>query len=167
MSELRYVDPHRRRGWVYRAYVRFGGTSRPAIWFSRKVLWKLDPVLLRLSDGRLSLAPGIPNGLLETIGARTGQVRRHAVIYFHDGDVVTIVASKFGDPEHPAWYHNAVANPDVVFAGQPYVAHVVDDESELGRLWPLAEGFFPPYAFYRRRAAQTGRTIPILQLTRP
>ena len=167
MSRLRYVDPHRRRGPVFRAYVRVTGTTRLAIWFSRKVLWKLDPVLLRLTGGRLSLAPAIPSGLLETIGARTGEVRRHAVIYFHDGDVITIVASKFGDPEHPAWFHNAVAHPEVVFAGQPYRARVVDDESELARLWPLAEAFFPPYAVYRRRAAGTGRTIPILQLTPP
>ena len=167
MSELRYVDPHRRRGPLYRAYVRLTGTTRLFIWFSRKVLWKLDPVVLRLTGGRVSLAPAIPNGLLETIGARTRAVRRHAVIYFHDGDVVTIVASKFGDPEHPAWFHNAVAHPDVVFAGHPYRARVVTDEAELARLWPLAEGFFPPYAFYRERAARAGRTIPILQLTPP
>jgi deazaflavin-dependent oxidoreductase (nitroreductase family) len=150
---------------VFRAYVRMTGTTRPAIWFARRVLWKLDPMLLRLTGGRLSLAPAIPNGLLDTIGARTGEVRRHAVIYFHDGHKVTIVASKFGDPEHPAWFHNAVAHPDVVFAGRPYRAQVVDDEAELARLWPLAEGFFPPYAFYRARAARTGRTIPMLQLT--
>ncbi len=167
MSDLRRIDPHRRRGVLRRAYLRVGGTTRPAIWFSRHLLWKLDPILLRLTGGRISLAPGIPTLLLETRGARTGETRRHAVIYFHDGDVVTIVASRFGDPEHPAWFHNARANPEVLVNGEPHVARVVDDEAELARLWTIAERFFPPYAFYRRRAAQVGRTIPILQLTRP
>src|SRR5687767_6996643 len=107
----KHVDPHRRRGRLFAAYARIFGTTRPAIWFSRHVLWKLDPVLLRLTGGRVSLGPALPTLLLETTGARSGQPRRHAVIYFHDGGDVIVVASKFGDPEHPAWFHNARANP--------------------------------------------------------
>ena len=161
---LRIVDPHVRRGAVFRAYARLFGTTRPAMWFARKVLWTLDPRLLHATGGRLSLAVGLPRALLDTRGARTGQVRRHAVIYFHDGERVTIVASKFGVPEHPAWFHNARANPDVVFGGEPYCAHVVQDESERARLWELADRVFPPFATYRERAASVGRAIPILQL---
>jgi deazaflavin-dependent oxidoreductase (nitroreductase family) len=161
---LTYVDPDRRRGWLYRAYARVFGTTRPAMWFARTVLWKVDPHLLRLTGGRLSLAVGIPRALLETTGARTGVPRRHAVIYFHDGERPTIVASKFGLPEDPAWFHNVRANPAVAFGGEPYRADVVDDPEELERLWALADAVFPPFAIYRERAARTGRTIPILQL---
>jgi hypothetical protein len=75
------------------------------------------------------------------------------------------VASKFGYLENPAWYHNARANPDLVFGGRPHRAEVVEDESELARLWELADRVFPPFATYRERAARVGRTIPILQLT--
>ena len=44
-------------------------------------------------------------------------MRRNVVIYFHDGDRVTIVASKLGLPQHPAWFHNLRADPDVTFGG--------------------------------------------------
>ena len=149
---------------MFRAYTRVFGTTRPAMWFSKHVLWKLDPIMLRLTRGRFGLALGLPTAVLETLGARTGEVRRHAVIYFHDGDRVTIVASKFGYPENPAWFHNLRAHPDVTFGGAPYAAVVVEDESERTRLWELADRVLPAFAIYRERAAAVGRTIPIVQL---
>ena len=160
---LPYVDPRASRGWLYRAYARFSGT-RMAAWLSPKVLWKLDPYLLRLTRGRVGMGLMLPTALLETRGARTGRARRNGVIYFHDGERVTIIASKLGLPEHPSWFHNACANPDVVFGGRPFRVEVVDDEASRARLWELADRVFPPYAAYRERAAGVGRTIPILQL---
>ena len=160
---LPYVDPRAPRGRLYRAYVRLVGT-RVAGWLSRNIAWKVDPYLMRLTGGRLGVALILPTALLETRGARTGRVRRNVVIYFHDGDRVTIIASKLGMPEHPSWFHNARANPDVTFGGQPFRAEVIDDESARTRLWELADRVFPPYAAYRNRAARVGRTIPILQL---
>jgi len=136
-------------------------------WLSRKIAWKLDPHLLRRTRGRLGTGLLLPTALLETRGARTGEVRRNGVIYFHDGERVTIVASKLGAPEHPAWFHNARAHPDVRLGGVPFRAEVVDDEASRARLWQLADQVFPAYAVYRERAARTGRTIPILQLIPP
>jgi deazaflavin-dependent oxidoreductase (nitroreductase family) len=133
-------------------------------WLSRTVGWKVDPFLLRLSGGRVGTGLLIPTALLETRGARTGQPRRSAVIYFHDGDRVTIIASKLGMPKHPAWFHNLRAHPDVRFGGQPFRAEVVEEESERERLWQLADRVLPAYARYRERAAAAGRTIPIVQL---
>jgi deazaflavin-dependent oxidoreductase (nitroreductase family) len=106
----------------------------------------------------------LPTALLETRGARTGRMRRTGVIYFHDGERVTIIASKLGAPEHPSWFHNARANPDVELGGQPFRVQVVDDEPSRARLWELADRVFAPYAAYRENAARAGRTIPILQL---
>jgi deazaflavin-dependent oxidoreductase (nitroreductase family) len=160
---LPYVDPHAPRGPLYRAYVRFLGT-RLAAWLSAHVVWKVDPHLMRLTGGRLGMGLILPTALLETRGARTGQVRRNGVIYFHDGERVTIVASKLGAPEHPAWFHNARANPDVLLGSRPFRAEVVEDEEERARLWELADRVFAPYAAYRERAARAGRSIPILQL---
>ncbi len=160
---LPYVDPRTPRGPLYRAYVRFLGT-RLAAWLSVHIVWKVDPPLMRLSGGRLGMGLMLPTALLETTGARSGLPRRNGVIYFHDGERVTIVASKLGAPEHPAWFHNACANPDVVFGGQPFRAEVVEDEPSRTRIWALADSVFPPYAAYRERAARVGRTIPILQL---
>jgi deazaflavin-dependent oxidoreductase (nitroreductase family) len=160
---LPYVDPQAAHGPVYRAYVKFLGT-RLAAWLSMHVVWKVDPHLLRSTGGRLGLGLMLPTALLETTGARSGRPRRNGVIYFHDGERVTIVASKLGAPEHPAWFHNACANRDVVLGGQPFRVEVVEEESSRARLWELADRVFPPYAAYRERAARAGRTIPILQL---
>jgi deazaflavin-dependent oxidoreductase (nitroreductase family) len=107
----------------------------------------------------------LPTALLETRGAKSGAVRRNAVIYFHDGDRVTIVASRQGDTRHPAWFHNLRADPDVRLGGTPMRATVVSDEEERRRLWTLADRVFAPYAAYRAEAARANRTIPIVQLT--
>ena len=163
--ELPYVDPQARRGVLYRAYARLVGT-RAMGWVSRTVVWKLDPLLMRLSGGRIGMGLVLPTALLETTGARTGQPRRNGVIYFHDGERVTIIASKLGLPQHPAWFHNLRANPDVKLGGRPFRAEIVDDERERARLWQLADQVFPAYAVYRERAARAGRTIPIVQLVR-
>lgn len=163
---LPYVDPHAPRGPLYRAYVRFLGT-RVAAWLSMRVVWKVDPHLMRLTGGRLGMGLIVPTALLETRGARSGLVRRNGVIYFHDGERVTIVASKLGAAEHPAWFHNVRAHPDdVCLGGVALRAHVVEDEAERARLWALADRVFPPYASYRERAARAGRTIPLVQLVR-
>lgn len=163
MSELRHVDPHARRGPLYRAFAWLTGT-RVMGGFSRAVAWKLDPYLMRMSRGRLGFGLLLPTALLETRGARTGEPRRNAVIYFHDGEHAIIVASKLGLPEHPAWFHNLRANPDVTLGGQPFCAEVVGDEAERARLWRLADDVFPAYAAYRERAHRAGRTIPIVRL---
>ena len=165
--KIRYIDPLTRRGPLYRAYASVFGSGRVALWISKHIGWKLDPYLLRLSGGRLSFALVLPTGLLETRGARTGRVRRNAVIYFHDGDQVTLMPAKAGAPENPAWYHNVRAHPDVTFAGQPFRAEVIDDDAERARLWALADRVFPPYAAFREKAARAGRTIPIIQLIPP
>jgi deazaflavin-dependent oxidoreductase (nitroreductase family) len=107
----------------------------------------------------------LPTALLETKGAKSGEIRRNAVIYFHDGSLVTIVASKAGAPKHPAWFHNLEADPDVTFGGIPMRATVIEDEAERQRIWKLADRVFAPYATYRREAAAANRTIPIVQLS--
>jgi deazaflavin-dependent oxidoreductase (nitroreductase family) len=134
-------------------------------WLAVNISWKIDPHLLKLTRGRLSTAAPLPAGLLETRGARTGRPRRNATLYFHDGESVTIVASKRGTPEHPAWYHNLRANPEVRFGGAPFRAVIVEDEAERRRLWDLADRVFPEYPRYREEAGRSGREIPIVQLT--
>ena len=113
---------------------------------------------------RVPALTGPGKSVLETVGAKSGAPRRNAVIYFHDGERVTIVASNAGSPRHPAWYHNLRARPDVTFGGMPMRATVVDDEAERARLWPLADNVFPAFAGYRRDAAAVNRRIPIVQL---
>lgn len=163
-SRLKYVDPNQPRGWFSSAYAAFSNT-RLGRFLSIHVVWKLDPPLMRATGGRLGFDLMIPTALLETRGARSGKLRRNAVIYFHDGERVTIIASKLGLPNNPAWFHNLRANPDVTLGGVPMRATVVEGEAERRRLWTLADQVFAPYAAYRREAAQANRTIPIVQLT--
>jgi deazaflavin-dependent oxidoreductase (nitroreductase family) len=33
-------------------------------------------------------------------------------MYHEDGNAIAVAASKAGQPTHPAWFHNLVANPD-------------------------------------------------------
>jgi deazaflavin-dependent oxidoreductase (nitroreductase family) len=163
-AQLRYADPNQPRSWFSRLYAALSAT-RPARFVSAKIGWKIDPYLLRATRGRLGTGLVLPTALLETRGAKSGSLRRTAVIYFHDGDRVTIIASKAGDAHHPAWYHNLRAHPDVTFGGIPMRATVVSDDAERQRLWRLADNVFAPFARYRREAANANRTIPIVQLT--
>lgn len=96
------------------AYAAFSAT-RLGRFLSAKVAWKVDPYLLRATRGRVGLGLGLPNALLETRGAKTGAVRRNA--------------DKAGAGRHPAWFHNLLAHPDVVFGGIPMRAAVVGDSS--------------------------------------
>lgn len=163
-ARLKYVDPNRPRSWFSRAYAALANT-RLGRFMSANVVWKVDPYLMRITRGRVGMGLVMPTALLETRGAKSGAVRRNVVIYFHDGDLVTIVASKLGYEKHPAWFHNLRAHPDVTFGGISMRATVVDDEAERRRLWTLADRVFAPYAAYRREAAKVNRTIPIVQLT--
>ena len=163
-TRLKYVDPNRRPGLFSRTYAAFSNT-RLGRFLSVHVAWKVDPFLMRITRGHLGLDLTIPTALLETRGAKSGALRRNVVIYFHDGERVTIVASKLGFENHPAWFHNLRANPDVTLGGVSMQATIVTDEAERSRLWALADGVFAPYAAYRREAAKVNRAIPIVQLT--
>ncbi len=138
--------------------------TRPARWISSVVGWRLDPFLLRLSGGRLATTGVIPAAVLETTGARTGRVRRNAVICIRDGDRTVIAASHAGAATHPAWFHNLCADPQVVIAGRPVRAVLLDDEIEIRRWWRVADEVFPGFAAYRDEAAAHGRRIPLVEL---
>ncbi len=163
-NQLRYVDPTQPPGFLNRAYAALANT-RLGRFMSVNLVWKVDPYLMRATRGRLGMGLAMPTALLETRGAQSGARRRNVVIYFHDGERVTIVASKLGQEKHPAWFHNLQANPEVTFGGVPMRAAVVSDEAERQRLWALADNVFAPYAAYRREAAKSERTIPIVQLS--
>lgn len=167
-QSLPHVDPRTPRGRIYRLFVSFVSTGFMT-WLARTrpwaaVIWRIDPLLMRLTHGRLRTGLLLPTALLETRGARTGRLRSNAVIYFHDGERVTIIASQAGRPDNPSWFYNARANPDVTLAGRPFRAEVIEDEAERARLWELADSVLPAFARYRDTAGHAGRTIPILQL---
>lgn len=109
---------------------------------------------------------GITTLLLTTTGRKSGQHHRTALIYGEDGGNHVIVASKGGAPNHPAWFLNLQADPEVtvqvkdqVFAAKARVA----TGSERDRLWRRMVEIFPNYADYQ---AKTDREIPVIVLER-
>jgi deazaflavin-dependent oxidoreductase (nitroreductase family) len=105
-----------------------------------------------------------PALLLTTTGRKSGEKFVLPLFYGTEGDSYIIVASKGGAPEHPGWYRNILANPEVdVQAGTKKVkarARTAAGE-ERDRLWKKALEFWPPYADY---ALKTEREIPVVVL---
>jgi deazaflavin-dependent oxidoreductase (nitroreductase family) len=128
-----------------------------------------DRIVLRVSGGRttaVGLAAGLPVLTLTTIGAKSGQLRSVPLAAIRDGDKLVLIASNFGQPHHPAWYHNLKKHPQatVTLNGRTgdYVAGEAKDE-EYERLWQKAVALYAGYAAYKTRTG--GRQIPILVLT--
>jgi deazaflavin-dependent oxidoreductase (nitroreductase family) len=130
---------------------------------------KIHVALYRRSGGRLGgHLPGWPAArilLLDHVGARSGQRRTSPLMYHEEGDTVAVVASKAGQPTHPAWLHNLRANPDTTIQigrDRRSVRARVASDSERERLWPRFVAFYPGYEFFQRNAK--GRRIPIVIL---
>lgn len=158
---LTRIDPSTPHGALTRALHAFG-RSPAGRWYGIAVASRVDPWLLRVTDGRLCSVGPMPTALLGHTGARSGQPRSNPLLYFHDGDDVVLVASSFGRDRHPAWYHNLRAHPECTLNGDPYLAREVEAEAERRRLYGLAVRLYPGYADYE---ARTTRRIPVLRLT--
>ena len=108
--------------------------------------------------------PDTPTLLLTTTGRKSGKQITMPLIYGVDGDRWVIVASKGGAPEHPAWFLNLQAKPQVELqvVGKKFsaVARVASGE-ERARLWKLMSDIYPPYPEYQTR---TTREIPVVVL---
>lgn len=103
---------------------------------------------------------------LTTTGRRSG--RPHTVMLTSpaeaDGAIV-IVASRGGDPHHPAWFLNLRADPRVTVRlarseRQPMRARAATAD-ERAELWPLITARHRNYARYQ---AKTAREIPLVLL---
>jgi len=106
----------------------------------------------------------LPIVVLTSVGAKTGKLRKTALMRVeHDGRYA-VVASKGGAPMHPLWYHNLVANPHVELQDGPvkrdYTARELTG-SEREEWWERAVAAYPPYADYQTR---TARQIPVFLL---
>lgn len=107
---------------------------------------------------------GVPIIVLTSVGAKSGKLRKTALMRVeHDGDYV-VVASKGGAPEHPSWYHNLVAEPHVELQDgevrKDYRARLLEGD-EYATWWDRAVAVWPDYAEYQKK---TDRTIPVFVL---
>ena len=121
-------------------------------------------------DGHMFTTPtqpglSVPSLLLVTKGRKSGEKYLFPLFYGDtDNGGYYIVASKGGAPDHPGWYKNLKANPEVeVQVGTKTVkarARTVSG-AERAKLWDGALKFWPPYADYQKK---TDRQIPVVVL---
>ncbi len=160
--------PERQRqlNWIEQRLENFA-KSKPGGWYFVNVAMRVDRVLLPLSGGRVSSSPGQPICLLETVGAKSGEVRKTPLLFMPQGERMVLVGSKAGAPKHPAWIHNMRKNPRVKILAPKrtgeYVAREAEGE-ERARLWDKAVDFYAGYATYQERAGK--RRIPVVVLER-
>ncbi len=102
--------------------------------------------------------------VLTTVGAKTGKLRKTALMRVEHEGVYAVVASLGGAPKHPAWYFNVVAQPHVELQDGPvkrdYRAREVTG-AEKAIWWERAVAAYPPYADYQEN---TERQIPVFVL---
>ena len=105
---------------------------------------------------------GLPVIIVTHCGRKTSAIRKTPLMKVVDGNNYILVASQGGVPEHPLWYHNLKADPNVEIRDKSKVyamrVREVVDSVERERLWNIAVGAFPPYQDYQEK---TERVIPI------
>jgi len=123
---------------------------------------------LRANHGRATSGPFAGRNvlILTTRGARSGEVRENPLAYTRTGDDYVVIASKGGSPEHPGWFHNLVANPDIeieVGADTIPVRARVAEGDEREKIWTKQKQLMPGFADYEAKA---NRQIPVIVLER-
>src|SRR5215207_6450169 len=106
---------------------------------------------------------GIPVIIVTMKGAKSGKVRKIALMRVeHEGEYA-LVASFGGAPKHPVWYWNLKEHPDEVLiqdGPEPFRVTVREVEGdERAEWWKRAVAVYPPYAEYQEH---TDRVIPVL-----
>jgi deazaflavin-dependent oxidoreductase (nitroreductase family) len=141
------------------------GEYEPSAWD-----WVRDQVdTFERSNGREANTfadTGLPIIVITTVGNKTGNVRKMALMRVeHDGEYA-LVASVGGMPRNPVWYYNLKADPHVVIQDGTdrfdATAREVDGE-ERTTWWKRAVEAYPDYAVYQEA---TTRVIPVFVATR-
>ncbi|MDO3649673.1 nitroreductase family deazaflavin-dependent oxidoreductase [Nocardia mangyaensis] len=136
--------------------------------FQLKTMNGVHRALLKVTGGRIgNQIFGMPSLELTTIGRKSGTPRPVMLTTpIIDGDTVVVVASRGGDPTHPAWFLNLRDNPEVEVSlaqgpRKPMLAHVATPE-ERAQLWPRVVSAYKGYGDYQTK---TTREIPLVLLT--
>lgn len=112
---------------------------------------------------------GVSTLLLTTIGRKSGEYRRTALIYGRDGEDYVLVASKGGAPKNPLWYENLVVHPRVTIqVGADVFDCIASTYDEQGvaaehrqKIWDALVLTWPGFAEYQTK---TTRRIPLVRL---
>jgi deazaflavin-dependent oxidoreductase (nitroreductase family) len=107
---------------------------------------------------------GRPVIVLTSVGAKTGKLRKTALMRVEHEGVYAVVASLGGAPKNPVWYYNLKKSPHVELQDgatkRDYTAREVSGD-EKAIWWKRAVETWPDYANYQ---AKTERQIPVFVL---
>ena len=107
----------------------------------------------------------VPSLLLVTKGRKSGDKHLLPLFYGRAGKSYYVIASKGGAPDHPGWYKNLLADPEVeIQVGTEHLKAKARTASgtERQKLWDDALKFWPDYAEYQKKAPR--REIPVVVL---
>jgi F420H(2)-dependent quinone reductase len=125
--------------------------------------------LYERTDGREGATmQGHPVVVVTMRGARSGKLRKVALMRIERGGAYAIGASAGGQPRNPGWFHNVVTNPTVQLQDGPdrslMTARVIEGDERESWL-AYADELYPFFAGFRDRAAETGnREVPMILL---
>jgi len=107
---------------------------------------------------------GRPVIVLTSVGAKTGKLRKTALMRVEHEGMYAVVASRGGAARNPVWYYNLKKNPHVELQDGAtkcdYRAREVDGD-EKAVWWERAVAVWPDYAKYQTK---TTRQIPVFVL---
>ncbi len=121
------------------------------------------------SDGaRANTLRGGPDPIvvITSVGAKSGHLRKNPVMRVERDGTYVAIASKGGADDHPEWYFNFLAHPEVELQDgverHVYRVRLVEGEERVG-WWEYAVSTWPTYGQYQQR---TDREIPVFLLER-
>ena len=110
---------------------------------------------------------GKPVLILHSTGAKTGKQRLNPLVYATHDERYVVAATKGGAPNHPDWFFNVRANPEVtVEVGTerfPAKATLIEDGPVRDELYAKLVAIMGQFAEYETK---TDRRIPVVVLER-
>jgi len=148
-------------------------SSGPGSWLATRVAHRIDAPVFRATRGRhtfSNLVSGLPVVLLATTGARSGVQRTSPVLGFPTAGGLAVIASNYGQPDHPAWCHNLRAHPEgmVSAGGRAQRFRAVEAQGEQReRIWREGLAIYPGWSVYERRAPNRRIAVFVLEPIEP
>jgi deazaflavin-dependent oxidoreductase (nitroreductase family) len=143
-------------------------TNPVSTWLIRNVASRVDPLLFRATNGRLTCfgPPAMPMVTITMRGRRSGRLRSvHLACVEHGGETL-VVASAMGQHKHPGWRYNLEADPEVEVQarGERFRARAeLLTDGEKRAVWGEIRRVIPQMNVYE---ARTERNIRVFRLKR-
>ena len=135
-------------------------------WLVRTLVRPFDPLILKLTGGRFTAAgpAALPHLLLVTTGRKSGKKREVPLCYTEIDGALYLVASNFGQKNHPGWSYNLDHNPSATITIGTQTREVTAtrlEADEIEAIWGFIIDNIPLYGIYRSR---TDRTLKVYRL---